>query len=167
MRKIVATLLVLAATLTLFNCKPDPKALEQARQEGIQKGYDSALAIFQNQMDSAILPLMPNKLLWDDFRTYAHTHTESFVMDPANPTEVQWGILAYVEAGMHTHQGKNSHVVKERIVFLNTKKLKKAQLEKAHLDSHQAHTLTSKTAEVILPGPGNRKVIIAYDVEVN
>lgn len=165
MRKIVATSLVLAATLTLFNCKPDPKAIEQARQEGIQKGYDSAVAINQKMLDTLIAPLKSNnKLLWDHPRSYAHTHTESYTMDPINSTLVQSGTLVLVESDKHTHAAGSAHDIIDRIIFINTKKLSKAKLDKTKMNSHDKHDLDYKKMEVTLPN--GQTILIAYDVEI-
>jgi hypothetical protein len=165
MKKIVATLLALATTLILFNCKPDTKALEQARLEGVQKGYDSAVAINQKMLDTLIAPLKSNnKLLWDHPRSYAHTHTESYTMDPNNTTLVQSGTLVLVESDKHTHATSSEHDIIDRIIFINTKKLTKAKLDRAKMDSHDKHDLDYKKMEVTLPN--GQIILIAYDVEI-
>lgn len=165
MRKFRVILLAAAVTVGMFSCKPDPKLLEQARKEGIKIGYDSAMQWHQKSMDSIVL-FSPNFKLFEDPRTYVHTHTEKLAKSLRNSAVVESGVLTVVEATGHDHPG-NSHAVVERIPFINTTNLSAAQLEKVMLDaSAHGHTLTYKTTVIELTTPVRAKVIVAYDLKV-
>lgn len=117
MRKMIATGAMVAATLILFNCKPDPKALEQAKQEGIKIGLDSAAKILAAIDTTHKSHYKPNQKKFTHPSFPGHVHDGIQKWAASSGGNFKQGVLAITDNG-HT---SSNHKVVGYIPFVNPK----------------------------------------------